>query len=175
MLRRTSRVVGAVHVNVMVRLAAAIALVALVVPTAAFGDYGMTVRKKQVRPGEQMTLWGNGCFHSPRFHLGMRVYMVAARHLTTNTVFKLRPPGPPWHFLGRFRCTHTRTPQPWGDGGYWTATLRFRVPRVSPDRYQLHIYCPPCRKGPGANLVANNYYFDGKRRHGLGALVVVHR
>jgi hypothetical protein len=123
-----------------------------------------------------MTIWSNACRHSPRFHLGMRVYLVADRHQPAATVFRPRPPdGRPYHFLGRFRCTHTDTPQAWGDGGYWTATLTFVVPNVSRGRYQLVVYCPPCHKGRGGNLVANNWYFDGRRRHQLQALVVNRR
>lgn len=158
-----------------VRRGVAVALVALVVPPAALADYGMTVRKTHVQPGERMTIWGNGCRGGKRFHLGMRVYLVAERHQWA-TVYKPRPPdGPPYHFLGRFRCTHTHPPQPWGDGGYWTGTVTFRVPRVRPGRYQLVLYCAPCHKGPGGELVLTNTYFDGKRRQGLDALVVTRR
>jgi hypothetical protein len=147
-------------------------LVALVLPPAALADYGIAVRKTQVQPGERMTIWGNGCRDSTRFHLGMRVYLVATRHQWA-TVVKPRPPvEPPYHFLGRFRCTHTDSPQPFGDGGYWTASLTFRVPDVTPGRYQLVIYCPPCHQGPGGKLVINNRYIDGKRRPTLSALVV---
>jgi hypothetical protein len=149
------------------------ALLVLATPSVALADYAMTVRKTHVQPGERVTIWGNACRHSPRFHLGMRVYLVAARHLPARIVFRRRPPDePPFYFLGRFRCTHTADPQPWGDGGYWTATVTFHVPSVSPGRYQLVLYCPPCRKGPGGNLVENNWYFDGRRRHALEALVV---
>lgn len=171
---RTSFLSAVVHVYVVIRRAVAAALVALVVSPVALADYGMTVRKTQVQPHERMTIWGNGCRGGTRFHLGMRVYLVAARYQPPFAVFKPRPPGgPPYHFLGRFRCTHTDAPQPWGDGGYWTGTVTFRVPRVSPDRYRLVLYCPPCHKGPGGNLVANNWYFDGHRRHQLKALVVI--
>jgi hypothetical protein len=150
--------------------------VALVVSPAALADYAMTVRKTHVKPHERMTIWGNGCRGGTHFHLGMRVYLVASRHQPAYTVFKPRPPdGPPYHFLGRFRCTHTGAPQPWGDGGHWTGTVMFRVPRVTPGPYQLVLYCPPCHKGPGGNLVANNWYFDGQRRHQLNALVVIRR
>lgn len=112
---------------------AVVALLALVVAPAAFADYGMTVRKTHVQPGERMTAWGNGCFHDRGFHLGMRVYLVAERHQWA-TDYKPRPPsGPPYYYLGRFRCTHTDRPQAWVDGGYWTATVSFRVPAVLPD------------------------------------------
>jgi hypothetical protein len=160
---------------VKTRFVAAFAILALLSPAAAFGDYGLTVRKREVRPGERMTLWGNACLNLPRVHLGMRVYMVAARHVRSTTAFRIptrRPPGRPWRFLGRFRCFPDREPQPWGDGGYWTATLTFRVPLVAAGRYRLYIYCPPCRKGRGVNLIANNFYFDGQRRHGMEWLAV---
>jgi hypothetical protein len=172
----TSLLAAAVCVCVVVRRAVVVGLVALVVPPAALADYAMTVRKTRVEPGERMTIWGNGCRGGTRFHLGMRVYLVAARHQAQYTIFKPRPPdGPPYHFLGRFWCTHTDAPQPWGDGGYWTGTVTFRVPRLVPGRYQLVLYCPPCHKGPGGNLVASNWYFDGKRRHWLHALVISRR
>ena len=158
-----------------VRRFVAVALVALVLPPAALADYGMTVRKTHVQPGERMTVWGNGCLGGTGVRLGMRVYLVAERHQWA-TVYKPRPPaGPPYHFLGRFRCSHTDRPQPWGDGGHWTATMTFRVPRVTPGRYQLVFYCAPCQKGPGGKLVKNNTYSDGKRRYGLDALVVARR
>ena len=151
-----------------------VALLALVVPPAALADSGMTVRKIQVRPGERMTAWGNGCFDSTGFY-GMRVYLVAERRQWA-TVYSPRPPsGPPYHFLGRFRCTHTDRPQPFGDGGYWTATVTFRVPSVAPGRYELVFYCAMCHPGPGGKLVMNNTYFDGKRRHNLDALIVTRR
>jgi hypothetical protein len=159
----------------VVRRVVAVACVTLVAAPVALADYGMTVRKTHVRPGDRMTIWGSGCRHSPRFHLGMRIYLVAVRHVSRNTIYKRRPPGPPFHFLGRFRCTHTAAPQPWGDGGYWTATLTFRVPCVSPGRYRLFLYCLPCRKGAGGNLIANNTYFDGQRRRGPDTLVVTRR
>lgn len=153
----------------------AVALVALVAAPAALADYGTTVRKTRVQPGERMTVWGNGCGSSKLFHLGMRIYLVAERYQWA-TIYKPRPPsGLPYHFLGRFRCTHTDRPQPWGQGRYWTATLTFRVPTVSPGRYQLVFYCAPCHKGPGGTLVKNNTYFDGERRQGLDALVVTRR
>jgi hypothetical protein len=109
----------------VVRRVVAVACVTLVAAPVALADYGMTVRETHVRPGDRMTIWGSGCRHSPRFHLGMRIYLVAVRHVSRNTIYKRRPPGPPFRFLGRFRCTHTAAPQPWGDGGYWTATLTF--------------------------------------------------
>ena len=147
---------AAVHVYVAFRRTVAVALAALVVSPVALADYAITVRKTLVQPHEWMTIWGNGCRHSPRLHLGMRVYLVSARYQGPYAVFKPRPPNrPPYHFLGRFRCTHTDVPQPWGDGGYWTGTLTFRVPSVPPGRFHLVIYCPPCHKGPGGNLVAN--------------------
>ena len=157
-----------------IRCVGIMVLVALVLVPAALADYGMVVRKTHVRPGELMTIWGNGCRH-PRFRLGMRVYLVGVRQ-QSGTVYKRRPPsGPPYHFVGRFRCTHVTRPQPLPDGGFWTATLRIRVPCVSPGRYQFVMYCAPCRKGPGGNLVMNNYYVAGKRRYGLDALPVARR
>jgi hypothetical protein len=151
-----------------------VALLALVVPPAALADSGMTVRKTQARPGELMTAWGNGCFDGTGFH-GMRVYLVAERHQWA-TVYSPRPPsGPPYHFLGRFRCTHTDRPQPFGDGGYWTATVTFHVPSVTPGRYELVFYCAVCHRGSGGKLVKNNTYFDGKRRSTLDALIVTRR
>lgn len=159
----------------MLRRVVAVALLALVVPSVALADFGMMVRKTQVRPGERMTAWGNGCFHSTRFHLGMRVYLVAERDQWA-TVYSPRPPAaPPYHFLGRFRCTHTDRPQPLPEGGYWTATLSFRVPAVTPGRYELVFYCAVCQRGPGGKLVQNNTYFDGKRRSTLDALIVTRR
>jgi hypothetical protein len=155
--------------------AVVLVFVALVVVPAALADYGMVVRKTHVRPGELMTIWGNGCRH-PRFRLGMRVYLVAYSRVSRTTIYMRYPPdGPPFHFLGRFWCTHVTRPQPLPGGGYWTGTLRFRLPRVSPGRYQLFLYCLPCRKGPGGNLIANNYYLDGKRRYGLHSLRVGYR
>jgi hypothetical protein len=67
-------------------------------------------------------------------------------------------------------CTNTF--HPWGDGGFWNATLRFRVPQVRPGRYQLVIYCHVCQRGVGGNLVANNWYFDGSRRQALDAVEI---
>jgi hypothetical protein len=102
----------------------------------------------------------------------------------TTIYMRHAPDGPPIHFLGRFRCTHVNRPQPLPGGGYWTGRLRFRVPCVSPGRYQpcvspgryqLFLYCLPCRKGPGGNLIANNYHLDGKRRYGLEALTIARR
>jgi hypothetical protein len=93
-----------------IRYVGVVVLVALVVVPAALADYAMVVRKTHVRQGELMTIWGNGC---PRhgFRLGMRVYLVAVRH-QSGTVYKRRPPsGPPYHFLGRFRCTHVTRPR----------------------------------------------------------------
>jgi hypothetical protein len=55
--------------RVGVRQVVAVACVTLVA-APALADYGMTVRKTQVRPGDRMTIWGSGCRHSPRFHLG---------------------------------------------------------------------------------------------------------
>jgi hypothetical protein len=159
----------------VLRLASIAAFGVLVAPSVALADYGLTVRKTQVQPGERMTIWGNTCFHNPRFHLGMRIYLVAARHLPATIAYRRRPPvGPPYHFLGRLRCTHTARPQPWGDGGYWTGTLAVRVPSVPRGRYRLVFYCAPCHKGPGGNVVDTTFYFDGRRRQGLDALVVSH-
>lgn len=158
-----------------IRCIVVVVLVALVVVPTALADYGMVVRKTHVRPGEQMTIWGNGC---PRlgFRLGMRVYLVAYSQVSRTRIYMRHPPDrPPFHFLGRFRCTHVNRPQPLPGGGHWTGTLRFRVPCVSPGRYQLFLYCAQCRKGPGGNLIANNYYLDGKRRYGLVALTVARR
>jgi hypothetical protein len=162
---------------VAIRCAVFVVLLALIVAPAALADYALTVRRTQAHPGERMTIWGNGCRGGTRFHLGMRVYLVAARYQSRYAdVVKPRPPdGPPYHFLGRFRCTHTHTPQPWGDGGYWTGTVSFRVPGVALGRYQLVLYCDPCHKGPGGTLVLNNWYFDGKRRQTLRALTVTRR
>jgi hypothetical protein len=172
---RTSLLAAAVYAYMAVRSAAVVVVAALVVVPPALADYAMTVRKTHVQQGERMTIWGNGCHHSTRSSLGMPVYLVPERHQRT-TVYKPRPPsGPPYRFLGRFRCTHTHLPQPWGDGGYWTSTVKFRLPRVTPGRYQLVLYCASCHKGLGGNLVLNNWYFDGKRRYGLDALMVARR
>lgn len=154
------------------RRVVAVGLLALVVPSAGLADSGMTVRKTHVHPGERMTAWGNGCFDNPGSRLGMRVYLLPERDQWA-TVYSPRPPsGPPYYFVGRQRCTHTERPQPWPDGGYWTATLTFRVPSVTPGRYELVFYCAVCHRGPGGKLVQNNTYFDGKRRSGLDALIV---
>jgi hypothetical protein len=97
----------------------------------------------------------------------MPIYLVPSATQVSAIVFAPRQPGSPYRLLGQMRCTNTD--HPWGDGAFWTATLRFRVPQVRPGRYQLIIYCDVCHRGPGANLVANNWYFDGKRRTELNA------
>jgi hypothetical protein len=156
------------------RRVCAVALLAVVVPPAALADSGMTVRKTQVRPGERMTAWGNLCFDGTGLY-GMRVYLVAERHQWATVYSPRAPSAPPYHFLGRFRCTHTDRPQPFGDGGHWTGTLTFRVPPVTPGRYELVFYCAVCHRGPGGKLVINNRYFEGKRRNSLDALIVTRR
>jgi hypothetical protein len=135
------------------RVRCVVALAAVVLAPAALADYGMVVRKTQVRPGELMTIWGNGCRH-PRFRLGMRVYLVAYSQVSRTTIYMRHPPdGPPFHFLGRFRCTHVNRPQPLPGGGYWTGTLRFRVPCVSRGRYQL--FLTACRAARGRAAISS--------------------
>jgi hypothetical protein len=108
-----------------IRCIVLVVLVALVVVPTALADYGMVVRKTHVRPGELMTIWGGGCRH-PRFRLGMQIYLVAYSHVSRTIISMRHPPDrPPFHFLGRFRCTHVNRPQPLLGGGYWTGTLRF--------------------------------------------------
>ncbi len=51
----------------------------------------------------------------------------------------------------------------------WLLERNAPRPAFSAGRYQLLIYCEVCHRGPGGNLVANNWYFDGKRRTELNA------
>ena len=53
---RTCPLAAVVFDYMAVRCVVAVALVALVLPPAALADYGMTVRKTHVQPGERMTV-----------------------------------------------------------------------------------------------------------------------
>jgi hypothetical protein len=130
----------------------------------------LTLRQRTAQPRDAITVWGNACGSGRETPIGMPIYLAPSAVQVAATVFAPRPPGPPYRLLGRMRCTNTF--HAWGDGGFWNATLRFRVPQVQPGRYQLVIYCQVCHHGTGANLVANNWYFDGKRRTTLSAFSI---
>ena len=155
-------------------LAVAFAL-ALAWPAAARSDIGLIVRKAVVRPGETMTVWG-GC--------GYPVYLVPEAHLRrlgtyhalTMSVPVAGPPRrPPFLRLGVPICTgrvHFVGDFPDGDWSSWSAYFRFRVPKLRPGRYQLAVYCAPCRRGRGGTLGVANYLWRGSKRIGLTALTV---
>jgi len=147
---------------------ACVAVLALTLAPSAAADYGMLLRKARVHPGDLVTVWSNGCLDAPT--RGMRVYLVPAAAMGFDTVHASRPPvSRAYRYLGRFRCIHVHDPQPLPGGGHWTATFRFRMPKVGPGWFKVAMYCPPCQ-----SVIAATQYWDGKRMHALvwGLLVV---
>ena len=148
----------------------AVVAVSLAIPAITLADYGLTLRHQTVQSRETVTVFGNACSSSRASSVGMPIYLVPSAVQNSATLFAPRPPASPYRRLGRMRCTST--PHPWGDGGFWDATLRFRVPAVRPGRYQLVIYCDVCHHGRGGNLIVNDWYFNGRRRTALDALTI---
>ncbi|MDQ3823117.1 MAG: hypothetical protein M3321_07745 [Actinomycetota bacterium] len=160
------------------RIAAVLAVggvLALAYPAVATSDVGLIVRRAVVRQGETMTVWG-ACTYP--------VYLVREAHVRrlgfyrryALSVYVPAPPRrPPFRRLGLPTCTgrtHLVGDFPGGDWSSWTAFLRFRVPRVRPGRYQLAVYCAPCRRGRGGSLIVQNHLWRGSKRIGPTALTI---
>jgi hypothetical protein len=149
-------------------------LLGLLVPGSAAGDEGLILRRATARPGEIMTVWGS-CGRKP-------IYLVSESYARRSLLIYFsrlapRPPsGPPFRFLGRTVCTrqdHYVGDFPDGDWSSWSGYLGFHVPPVRPGRYQLVVYCAPCRHGPGGSLVMNNWLWRGSRRVGPTGLTIL--
>jgi hypothetical protein len=104
---------------------------------AAQADIGLTITTLDVRVGGILRGFGNAS--------GMPIYLVPESHAPRpmpcqdGTAYcaprSWHPPGRPYVLLGRLRRT-TRD--------YARQRFAFRVPRVSPGRYQVAIWCQPC-------------------------------
>ena len=141
----------------------------LVCAAPAAADVGLLVRTATAVPGERLTVYGP-CGRMP-------VYLVRGSS-PRGTTFLARPPGSPYRFLGRMRCTgrvHFVGDFPDGDWSSWTGFLRFRVPDVRPGRYRLLIFCAPCRRGPGGSLIDSTHLWRGNTRIGVVGLRVLPR
>jgi hypothetical protein len=148
-------------------------LLALVLPASAVGDDGLILRQAVVRPGEVVRVWG-AC--------GRPIYLISESFAKRSFLYYFsqpaaRPPGKrPFRLLGRTVCTwrdHYVGDFPNGDWSSWSGYLRFRVPGVRPGRYQLVVYCAPCRHGPGGSLIINNWLWKGSRRIGPSGLAIL--
>jgi hypothetical protein len=124
-------------IQVMTRLVALIAVVALATAPGAAAKDGLSFSRHSAHVGDQLTLSSSWMTH----RTGVVVYLLPLAQAPRwwPTYQALAPAyGPPPHLASAVRLGAI---QPYGSHG---GRLTFRVPRVAPGRYVLGFWCKPC-------------------------------
>jgi hypothetical protein len=119
----------------------ALAAAAAVVASVAAADVVITaVRPAVVRVGQVVQVEAGAYKAFPR---PMPLYLVPVARVPKRSAYPAPPRGDPFSRVGSL--DFSRHPR--------HVTTEFRVPRLLRGRYELVIYCDPCRRGPGGTLI----------------------
>jgi hypothetical protein len=119
---------------------AATATAAVAASVAAADIVIIAVRPPAARAGQVVRVEA-GAYKA--FAHPMPLYLVPVARVPKRSRFPAPPRGYPFTRVGSL--DFSRHPR--------HVTMRFRVPRLPRGRYELVIYCDPCRRGPGGTLI----------------------
>ena len=119
----------------------AVAAMASVIAAVAAADVVITAVRPAVVRARQVVQVEAGAYRA--FPRPMPLYLVPVARVPKRGAYPKPPRGDPFTRVGSldFR-RHPRH-----------VTMRFRVPRLPRGRYELVIYCDPCRRGRGGTLI----------------------
>jgi hypothetical protein len=128
---------------------AAVAVVALIVPSLARADFTVTLDQTSARPGDLVRATSSSCCY-------LSLYLVPAARVPQAGAC---PPGT----RASGGCEPWSIGPPHGNGWIWVGrffpqrpSFVFRVPRIPLGVYRPVVYCPPCYRGSYGSLIAGS-------------------